>query len=436
MDRSGFPLRLHPAVPTFYTFIVSINLMTIFYLTLLTSLLLNGAAFYWLVSKNKSVGAVHSAPDSTPVALCQPAQTTTAAAPPRISRDAIILNLQSGILAVNEAGQTLAVNPAAERLLGLDPGALDGRSIADFIGTRLLYNLAKEAIRSGQIGTAEMIIGGSDERTLEAAATKFQDPLVGHGAIVMLNDVTQLRQLETLRRDFVANVSHELKTPVASIQGFTETLLDGAIDDHSVRAHFLEIILHQSKRLRSIIDDLLKLACLESPGQNLQLHRQTVRAADLLEAVRAITIERAQQKGIKLTVDCAYELLLWVNQSLVEQCLLNLVDNAIKYCPAGAQIVIFARKTDDGAELAVADTGSGISAEHLPRLFERFYRVDKGRSRDEGGSGLGLAIVKHIALAHGGTVSVESTPGEGSIFKIHLSESSISRSDSAVKKAV
>jgi two-component system phosphate regulon sensor histidine kinase PhoR len=356
--------------------------------------------------------------------------------PPRLSRDAVLAGLTVGVVAVDDRGRTLVFNSAAEQLLGLEQQTLAGRSLSDFIATRLLHNLAKQVLHSGEPASVEIIVSGEKERILEATGTIFNDSNYGPGVALVLNDVTHLRQLETLRRDFVANVSHELKTPVASIQGFTETLLDGAMEDESVRTHFLEIILHQGKRLKTIIDDLLKLACLESSNHQMELLKAVTRAADLLENVRAISSDRAKLKAMKVTVDCMYDLQLLVNPSLIEQALLNLIDNAIKYCPSGAQVALSAKRIDGGAILTVRDSGPGIAQEHLARLFERFYRVDKGRSRDEGGSGLGLAIVKHIALAHGGNVSVESTLGAGSTFTIFLPFESVLESAELSKKAI
>jgi two-component system phosphate regulon sensor histidine kinase PhoR len=243
--------------------------------------------------------------------------------------------------------------------------------------------------------------------------------------VIVLNDVTEMERLENVRRDFVANVSHELKTPVASIKGFVETLLDGAGDDPHDRRRFLDIIARQADRLASIIEDLLALSRIEQSENAGNLPRERVRIADLLAAATDDCLPRAQERSILFSVDCAPGLEALVNAPLVEQALINLIDNAVKYSEPGRTVRIDAVSAPSspgqlGVTIAVRDEGCGIEAEHLPRLFERFYRVDKARSRKLGGTGLGLSIVKHIVQAHGGSISVDSTPGVGSTFTIRL----------------
>jgi two-component system phosphate regulon sensor histidine kinase PhoR len=237
----------------------------------------------------------------------------------------------------------------------------------------------------------------------------------------VLNDITDIRHLENVRRDFVANVSHELKTPVASIKGFVETLLDGRVDDPDDRRRFLEIVGRQSDRLGAIIDDLLALSRIEQAEGMGDLPLERVAVADVLAAVVAECGPRADDRSIVIEVESPPGLEAEVNAPLLEQALINLVDNALKYSEQGGSVILAATPTEDGMlDLIVRDHGTGIGAEHLPRLFERFYRVDKGRSRKLGGTGLGLSIVKHIVQAHGGTVAVESTLGVGSTFRVRL----------------
>jgi two-component system phosphate regulon sensor histidine kinase PhoR len=228
-----------------------------------------------------------------------------------------------------------------------------------------------------------------------------------------------------MRRDFVANVSHELKTPIASIKGFVETLLDGAADDPADSRRFLEIVARQAERLEAIIEDLLALSRIEqSEGAgNLPLERVHVLA--VLSAAVADCRPRARDRGVVVDVACDGMLEADVNPALLEQAVINLVDNAVKYSDSGDTIWVSATPdaaaTDGPAvRIVVRDEGCGIDAEHLPRLFERFYRVDKARSRKLGGTGLGLSIVKHIVQAHGGSIAVESTPGVGSTFTLEL----------------
>ena len=228
-----------------------------------------------------------------------------------------------------------------------------------------------------------------------------------------------LNRLETIRRDFVANVSHELKTPITSIKGFVETLLDGAMNDPVEADRFLKIVSKHSNRLNAIIEDLLTLSRLEQDG-TAGVERQPIGLSGLVSSAVEICAHRAENKNISIKIECPDTLIASVNPPLIEQALINLISNAVKYSPEGKTVTVSVYAKREGVVLSVIDQGYGIAPEHLERLFERFYRVDKGRSRQEGGTGLGLAIVKHIAQAHGGTVSVKSTFGVSSTFSIFL----------------
>ena len=231
----------------------------------------------------------------------------------------------------------------------------------------------------------------------------------------------QLERMETIRSDFVANVSHELRTPVTSIRGFVETLLDGARDNPDDLDRFLKIIARQSQRLSAIIEDLLTLSRLESEPVGQILQFDDCLLSELLNAVRELTQPHADDKDIRLQLSCPQRLKVRADRALMIQALINLVENAIKYSPAGTRIHLRASAGAEGrVRIEVADEGPGIAAEHLPRLFERFYRVDKARSRELGGTGLGLAIVKHVAGAHAGSVSVVSKESEGSTFSFEI----------------
>jgi signal transduction histidine kinase len=231
---------------------------------------------------------------------------------------------------------------------------------------------------------------------------------------------TQLDRLESLRREFVANVSHELKTPVTTIKGFIETLLEGAKENPADLQRFLEIISRQSDRLAAIIDDLLTLSRLESAPLSEVMDAGVYRLEDILDSCRDICLARAQQKNITIKLSCAATCKVRADRSLLTQAIINLVENAIKYSPEGTTITLACAEPGSYIEITVTDEGPGIAEHHLPRLFERFYRADKARSRKLGGTGLGLAIVKHIASVHGGEVGVSSKPGAGSTFSISL----------------
>ena len=267
---------------------------------------------------------------------------------------------------------------------------------------------------------------GAEDRYLQANGTLLHagdDDESPVGAVVVLNDVTRLKRLEAVRRDFVANVSHELKTPVTSIKGFAETLEEGALDDPDTARRFVRIIAGQADRLSSIIGDLLALSTLEQRENEPRLTLEEAEVCDVLQVAVEVCEPKAQAKGITIGVSCTSCVLAAVNPPLLEQAVVNLVDNAVKYSPEGSTVEVALDETSDEIVISVSDHGPGVPREHLPRLFERFYRVDKARSRDLGGTGLGLAIVKHIAQAHGGRVSVVSRGGVGSTFRIHLPRS-------------
>jgi len=236
----------------------------------------------------------------------------------------------------------------------------------------------------------------------------------------------QLERMEAIRRDFVANVSHELRTPVTSIRGFVETLLDGAKDRPRDLDRFLQIIARQSQRLSAIIEDLLILSRLESEPVGQLLQFDDCPLSELLASAKDLTQPNADEKNIRLNMECPQNLTVNVDRALMIQALINLVENAIKYSPSGTSVSIRGSISSAGrVRLDIADEGPGISAEHLDRVFERFYRVDKARSRELGGTGLGLAIVKHVATAHNGTVSVRSEVGKGSTFSMEFSSTRI-----------
>ena len=237
---------------------------------------------------------------------------------------------------------------------------------------------------------------------------------------MVLNDVTRLKTLENIRRDFVANVSHELKTPITSIKGFLETLRDGAVIDPENTTKFLEIIIKHADRLSEIIEDLLSLSRIERDRERGEIVLEEGPIIPVLESVVRACAKRCAIKNIAIQLDFPGDIIARINTTLLEQAVVNLVDNAVKYSEPGSSVLIQAFKNDDRITIRVKDSGCGIPKEHLTRIFERFYRVDKARSRKVGGTGLGLSIVRHIVNAHGGEISVESSPGRGSAFSICL----------------
>ena len=340
----------------------------------------------------------------------------------RNEREAVLVSMIEGVLAVDVEERVLTLNEAAARLLGTSRRDAVGRSIQEIVRNPELQGVVAATLAGDGPVEAELTLRvGAADHTLQAHASLLhgEDDDGAVGAVVVLNDVTRLKRLEQVRRDFVANVSHELKTPVTSIKGFTETLLDGAAEDPEASRRFLTIIAGQADRLNSIIEDLLALSTLEATSEG----RPAMEHADICDVVgvaREVCEPKARVREIDLVTMCTGPVFAPVNPPLLEQAVVNLIDNAVKYSPPGSQVDVRVDQTGDQVVVRVADHGPGIPREHLPRLFERFYRVDKARSRDLGGTGLGLSIVKHIAQVHRGRVAVESTLGKGSTFSIYL----------------
>ena len=341
-------------------------------------------------------------------------------------QEAVLGSMIEGVLAIDARQRVVGINQAAAELLAVDPARAIRRPLQEVVRNPDLRRFALRAIDCREPVEDDLLLRGARDRTIRLRGTALRDLSGEGGAVIVLNDVTDVQRLENIRRDFVANVSHELKTPIASIKGFVETLLDGASDDPVDARRFLDIIARQADRLASIIEDLLALSRIEQSEGTGNLPRESVRIADLLSAVAVDCLPRAEDRSIRLDVTCDESITAEVNAPLFEQALINLVDNAIKYSDPGRTIwmgVTTETGTTAGTGsvvITVRDEGCGIEAEHLPRLFERFYRIDKARSRKLGGTGLGLSIVKHIVQAHGGTVAVESEPGVGSTFTIRL----------------
>jgi two-component system, OmpR family, phosphate regulon sensor histidine kinase PhoR len=340
----------------------------------------------------------------------------------RNEREAVLASMVEAVLAVDPDERVITLNEAAARMLGVERGAAVGSSIQEVARNPELHRVVAETLAGQGPVEAELLMRvGHDERTLQANGTLLhgEDDERTVGALVVLNDVTRLKRLEAVRRDFVANVSHELKTPVTSIKGFAETLLDGAVDDPEAARRFLRIVAGQADRLNSIIEDLLALSTLEAT----QLGGAPLEEADVCDVV-SVAVEvcaaKAEAKRIALDVGCVGAVYAPINPPLLEQAVVNLIDNAIKYSPVGSTVEVDLTEGPGEVVITVRDHGAGIGREHRARLFERFYRVDKARSRDLGGTGLGLSIVKHIAQVHGGRVAVESEVGRGSTFSLFL----------------
>ncbi|HOW52786.1 MAG TPA: ATP-binding protein [bacterium] len=330
----------------------------------------------------------------------------------------ILTSMDEALIVVGDDETVLRLNRAAGALFHTAVEEAEGKPVVGVVRNRALHEFIREVLATGLSGQREVELYDSDGRVLLTHGTIV--PGETRMALLVFSDVTRLKKLENIRKEFVANVSHELRTPITSIKGFVETLRDGAVDDPANARSFLDTIARQSDRLGAIIEDLLALSKIERDTEQGGIARDRANLRPILDAAVQLFRERAAERGIGIVTVCEETLTAPVNAALLEQAIVNLVDNAVKYSSDNGTITLEARRTGNEATISVADTGVGIASEHLPRLFERFYRVDKARSRTVGGTGLGLAIVKHIALAHGGSVSVESEPGKGSTFSLHL----------------
>jgi two-component system phosphate regulon sensor histidine kinase PhoR len=335
--------------------------------------------------------------------------------------EAVLASMSEAVMAVDSDLRILKLNGTMARLFGIDPNHSRGVRVQEVIRNQEFNQFVREALESGDTVNAELTFYAPETKFLQGHGTRLRDSEgKAMGAVVVLNDITRVKLLEDLRKDFVANVSHELRTPITSIKGFVETLLGGAMEDPSTAERFLKIIDKQSERLSNIIEDLLSLSRIEQDHQKIQLAFVDRNLRSALKQALQFCSEHAKPKDIELALKCPADIRFRFHPNLLEQAIINLVDNAIKYSEPKKIVRVVAGRLEDQIRIQVIDQGMGIPRSQLPRLFERFYRVDKARSREMGGTGLGLSIVKHIVLAHGGTIEVESELEHGSTFTLTL----------------
>jgi two-component system phosphate regulon sensor histidine kinase PhoR len=366
----------------------------------------------------------------------------------------IYKSMSAAMIAMDAQQRILTMNPAAERLLNMPEAAAQGKPLRTVVQQPELNRFVLKALADAKSNSIDLTLLGEGGASIHATAEPLRDGGNGTvGLLLLMQDVTRLKRLEAMRSDFAANVSHELRTPITNIMGYVETLMDMSSGESSQNREFLQIIHRNAERLNCIIEDLLSLARLEQPDVRGTLRRETKAVRELIDAAVAQHESVRSNKNIDIEIDAPANLDVHVNAQLIEQALGNLLSNALKFSPPGTKIVMRARRaktpvTDsvagevagmarplqademdsrgenknesEAVEFSVVDQGPGIARDHLPRLFERFYRVDRARSREMGGTGLGLAIVKHIVLVHGGRVEVESELGKGSVFRIVL----------------
>ena len=340
-------------------------------------------------------------------------QAVTTLATERDRFAAVLEGLADAILALDAEQRIILVNRAALTLLDLTEPPL-GRTLLETIRVPVLHDLVAQA-QGGTPAATEFDLPTATTRRVLASATP--QPATG-GSVIVLRDVTELRRLETIRRDFVTNVSHELRTPVSVIRANAETLLISALENEAETREFLEALLRQADRLARIVADLLELAQIEA--DQYQLHLEPVLIAPAVQRALEVVDQDRKAKGLSLDLAVAPDLSAQADANALDQIILNLLDNAVKYMSAGGHLSIRGCVQPGHVRIEVADDGPGIAPHHRDRIFERFYRVDTGRSREQGGTGLGLAIVKHLVLAMHGDVGMEAATPRGSIFWVTL----------------
>ncbi|MBN1257647.1 MAG: HAMP domain-containing protein [Planctomycetes bacterium] len=348
-------------------------------------------------------------------------QRIKALAEQRNEQEAIFASMVEGVLAVDLNENILWMNRAAEKILELKSEEVKGRFVQEVIRNPDLQAFIRRSLSEEGVIEGDIALRENGDRFFQACSDKLRNAAgKSIGIVIVLNEVTRLYKLERVRRDFVANVSHELRTPITSIRGFAETLLEKGKQSPEEADKFITIIFKQVKRLNAIIEDLLALSRLEKQTDDHEVKLVEAKVKSVLLTARQLCELLATEKNIELKVDCPDGLQGRLSVDLLERAVANLIDNAIKYSENDSQILIEGVNEEKEIHINVKDQGCGIAKEHQSRIFERFYRVDKARSRKQGGTGLGLAIVKHTAQLHGGSVRVESTPGKGSIFTIIL----------------
>jgi two-component system phosphate regulon sensor histidine kinase PhoR len=327
---------------------------------------------------------------------------------------AIFNSMIEGIIVVDESSRIISVNPAVMEIFGISEGCAEGKLFLEAIRNNEIFEIIDRALKKGETARGEIALIYPVRRIFEISSVPIFDGNAIGGCLSVIHDITEMRRLEVVRRDFVANVSHELKTPLTSIKGFVETLLDGALDDKENSRSFLKIVQDHTGRLDALIDDLLVLSSLES--KEMKLEKNDVALRGLVEKIILGFKSQLDKKKIEVRNELAAGFKVSADEGRIEQVITNLIDNAIKFNKEKGSIKIYGLDQGGESKITVEDSGIGIPEKDMTRIFERFYRVDKARSRSLGGTGLGLSIVKHIIELHKGSVGAESAEGLGSKF--------------------
>jgi two-component system phosphate regulon sensor histidine kinase PhoR len=331
---------------------------------------------------------------------------------------AVFDSMIEGVIAVDKTGHIISINPAIEKIFGVSQAIAKGKFFLEAIPNNDILEIINSVLKDGNPVSKDLNLTWPVQKIFQVNAVAIFENENVSGCFLVIHDITEIKRLETMRRDFVANVSHELKTPLTSIKGFVETLLEGALEDKENNRHFLMIIQQHVDRLNNLINDLLDLSRIES--RRIELDISNFSLEGLVDNILPAFKSQFKKKNIEANNDLAAGLLVKADKDRIEQVLINLIDNAIKFNKEKGFIRIYAEDLDDIIKVIIEDSGIGIPAKDIPRIFERFYRVDKARSRELGGTGLGLSIVKHIVELHSGSVGVESTDGLGSKFWFSL----------------
>lgn len=377
--------------------------------------------------------AVHSraVPSRAAAASREPSVSSSVVAgeaPARALLEATMESMREGVLVVDGSMRVVAANNSARSLLrGEFALASSPRRLTDLTRNPAIHSAFTSALERGERAESKIeIVDDDGERVsfdlhvapLRSSAAAGSRTAESDGAVGVFFDITRLERLERVRQEFLSNVSHELRTPLTAILTFVETLEDGGLEDPDDGRHFLSVIRRNAERMRNLINDILELSAIEAG--TVAVRAEPVGLSSLVDECFMALAGRASERGVELRNEVAREVRVFADARRLEQMLMNLTDNAIKFNSEGGSVRVAHERTRGRDRISVADTGEGIAPEHLPRIFERFYRIDRARSRALGGTGLGLAIVKHLARAHGGEAHVRSVPGRGSTFTIEL----------------
>ena len=336
---------------------------------------------------------------------------------PRPNLSLLLETMRESVIIIGEDTRILVSNTAAYNAFARKNGALEDKRLSEVIRDFELHEAFRKALEEGKSSDVKIEVSGFDRRKYNVHTAPFELNRK-KGAIGFFYDITKVEHLENVRQEFLSNISHELRTPLTSILAFVETLEDGAINDKTNNLRFLGVIRKNAERMHRLIDDISELSLIESGRVRIEIKPRNLAA--VIEEIFTNFFSKAQERHIELKSEVGEETVVFADAVRLEQMLTNLIDNAIKFNREPGSVTVSHRRHSGKDFISVADTGEGISNDHLQRIFERFYRTDRARSREIGGTGLGLAIVKHLARLHGGEVSVASTLGKGTIFTFEL----------------